>query len=381
MRALLLTALLVLPAIAGCLSDGDSDLHSATGTDTPGELFDFLNATMPTGQGARDLIASYVMTHPFRLHGQATQTFMDAARDDLEAELKGYGQYVVRQEYTTSSTSPVTPADGGVNILAIQNGTTNPEQWVVLSAHYDTVGAGGLGPTVYGAWDDGSGTALLMEMAKTMVDWKLPFTVVFAFFDGEEKGLVGSRHFMSVFDPSEQDEVDIVANLNTDPPGLNWPCGQMPLGHFPVKIIHQMPLVEDGAHPRYSLLFDAVEHGLNASGVPMEVRDYTPGIPIAYAAGTGVSGGSDHQSFGNKGVANVFLGGTPTTFVGGTSSDDAVAAALTYPLHTPLDTLEAMEARCVTGSLAGGLQTIATTMSHAVMYLAKHEIPERGVIE
>ncbi len=220
-----------------------------------------------------------------------------------------------------------------------------------------------------------------MEMAKAMIDWEFPFTVVFAFFDGEEKGLVGSRNFVAAYDPSEQTEVDIIANLNTDPPGLNWPCGQMPLGHFPVKIIHEEVKVNDGAHPRYALLHAAVEHGLNASGAPMEVRDYTPGIPIATVNGVGLSGGSDHMSFGARGIANVFLGGTPTTYVGGSPSDTTGVAALTYPLHTPLDTLEAMEARCITGSLAGGLQTIADTMTHTLMYLAKSEIPERGAIE
>lgn len=368
MRTLFLTGLLVLTALAGCLDSGveeprPSDAH-------PVVLSDLGNLTLPSGQGARDLIESYVMTHPFRVQGPGTQEFMDAARDGLEAELVSYGQHVVRQEY-----------DGGVNILAIQNGTTHPNRWVVLSAHYDTVGAGGIGPTVYGAWDDGAGTALLMEMSRSLADQEFPFTVVYAFFDGEEKGLVGSRAFMAAHDPAEQTEVDIVANLNTDPPGLNWPCGQQPLGDFPVKVIHETGKVESGEHPRYALLHHAVEYGLEQAGVPDEVRDYTPGIPIATAGGQGLTGGSDHLSFGARGIANVFLGGTPTTYVGGSPSDNAGAAALTYPLHTPLDTLEAMEARCVTGSLAGGLEAIAHTMTHALVYLAQSEIPERGAVE
>ncbi len=364
---ILVVGLLLLPVLAGCLEDEPEEETGGEPMPTSPPPVDATNLTWPTGQGARDYIESYVMTHPFRYWGLPDNQFMEAARDDLAALLEGFGQDVTRQAY-----------DGGENILAIQPGTTNPDQWVVLSAHYDTVAGTGL--AVYGAWDDGAGTALLLEMAEKLVDWEFPFTIVYAFFDGEEKGLVGSREFVKLYDPSEQDEIDLVMNLNTDPPGLNWPCGQQPQGDFPVKIIHQMARVQSGDFPRFELLWDAVEHGLNATTVPNEVRDYSDGIPIATVQGQGVTGSSDHGSFGAVGVANVFLGGTPTTYATGSPSEGGTAA-LTYPLHTPIDTLQAMEARCITGTLAGGLDTIVKTMTHALLYLAETEIPERAAIE
>jgi hypothetical protein len=367
LRASLALALLVLP-LAGCLS-ASTALPDLPEGQTPPAAFG--NGTWPDGASARGFIESYVMTHPFRVDSPQYASYMQDARDDLAALLGSMGgnYSVVLDAYQGSSP--------GVNILAIKNGTTHPHQWVVLSAHYDTVGTG-VGTTVYGAWDDGAGVATLLELARAFADWEFPFTVAFAFFDGEEKGLVGSGAFVERI--VEDASVEVLANLNTDPPGLNWPCGDA-AGPFPVKAIHGEV---DGMEPdqgRSAWLWQGVRHGLDASKVPEAVRDFSPGIPIATAAGTGLTGGSDHQSFGGAGIANVFLGGTPTTAVPpGSGPEQATAAALTYPLHTPLDTLQAMDARCASGgpgsSLAGGLQTILDTFAHSLSWLANNPVPK-----
>ncbi len=352
---LLLAVTLLATSLAGCIGDEGGD--PATANSDPG--LPGVDVEIPdlSGQLARDFIESYVMTHPFRSVNPAYQPYMDQAREDLEAELGAMGHTVERHAY-----------DGGVNILAIQEGTTNPEQWVVLSAHYDTVDVG-VGTTVYGAWDDGSGVGALLALAEGLVETPFPFTVVYAFFDGEEKGLVGSGQFVETY----LEQVDLVANLNMDPPGLNWPCGDE-LGPFPVKIIHEMDKVQNSDLPRYTWLHDAIEAGLAAAGVPDEHRDYTPGIPIAGVANQGITGTSDHARFGAVDVANVFIGGIPTTIVNG-DANDYTAAALTYPLHTPLDTLEAMEARCTQGSLADGLQTTVTVVGEALGEMARQGVP------
>lgn len=312
---------------------------------------------LPAGQVARDYVESYVMEHPYRLNDPATQDFMDAARDEMQSILESHNVSVERHDYGT-----------GVNMLGIIEGTENPEQWVVLSAHYDTTES-----TVYGAWDDGTGVGSLLALAEVLPDWSLPFTVVLAFFDEEEQGLVGSGRFVSEFNDDE--EVDLVANINMDPPGLNWPCGDA-TGPFPVKIIHDLDKVDGGNLPRYSWLHDALEYGLNVTEVPDEVRDYTPGIPIAAAAGEGLTGTSDHANFNAQDIANVYLGGTPTTAVG-MDDDDPLVAALTFPLHTPLDTLQATEARCTggDGTLADGLHTTVTSVAHTLAYMGESGVP------
>lgn len=70
---------------------------------------------------------------------------------------------------------------------------------VLVTAHYDHVGMRpGEGDTIHnGANDNASGTAGIMEIAQAL--GSLPTrprrTIVFIAFDGEERGLVGSRHY------------------------------------------------------------------------------------------------------------------------------------------------------------------------------------------
>ena len=257
---------------------------------------------------------SYVMTHPFRLGDTPTQA---KARDSLEALLAEMGLHVERHEYAT-----------GVNVLGFKNGTTRPDEWIVLSAHYDTTES-----TVYGAWDDGAGTAMLLALAKAGAQSTFERTVVYAFFDEEEQGLLGSAAFVQ----DMQERAHLAANLNFDPPGLNWPCKDAQ-GFLPVKVIFNQQKTDDGLRG-YPQLQAAVLDALNATEVPEEVRDFDSGIPIATLAGVGLRGTSDHASFDKVDVPNVFIGSAPTSVAG-------PAAALTYLLHTPLDTRQQMEARC-----------------------------------
>jgi Peptidase family M28 len=92
------------------------------------------------------------------------------------------------------------------------------EEYVVLTAHMDHVGVGRVvnGDSIYnGAMDNASGTALLMDVARTLAaqGTKLRRSVLFVAVTGEEKGLLGSRYF------ANHPTVPIdrgVADLNTD---------------------------------------------------------------------------------------------------------------------------------------------------------------------
>ncbi len=81
------------------------------------------------------------------------------------------------------------------------------DETVVIGAHYDHLGHGGLfsGSLAFlskdihnGADDNASGTAMVIEMARRLARRPdpLPRRVVFVAFSGEEKGLLGSRHFV-----------------------------------------------------------------------------------------------------------------------------------------------------------------------------------------
>src|ERR1700730_15802419 len=89
-------------------------------------------------------------------------------------------------------------------------------EYVVLSAHIDHLGIGEPinGDRIYnGAMDNGSGVALLLDMAASLRKEKLRRSILFVFVTAEEKGLLGSKYFAArpTVDPKS-----IVADINVD---------------------------------------------------------------------------------------------------------------------------------------------------------------------
>lgn len=104
------------------------------------------------------------------------------------------------------------------NVVALKPGVhpQRKREYIVLSAHLDHVGVGRPvgGDAIYnGAMDNAAGVATLLELARLLKDRRLDRSVVFAAVTGEEKGLLGSRHF--VLFPTVPRQA-IVANLNFD---------------------------------------------------------------------------------------------------------------------------------------------------------------------
>jgi Zn-dependent M28 family amino/carboxypeptidase len=85
------------------------------------------------------------------------------------------------------------------NICAFIKGTEKPEEIIVLSAHYDHVGTKN-GQVFYGADDNGTGTAALLEIAQA---FKIAAkeghgpkrSILFLHVTGEEHGLLGSKYY------------------------------------------------------------------------------------------------------------------------------------------------------------------------------------------
>ena len=94
------------------------------------------------------------------------------------------------------------------NIFADTSG--DPERVVVVGAHLDSVEAGP------GINDNGSGVAMVLEMAVELArqGFAPDNQVRFAFWGGEELGLLGSMNY--IFDMSEDEHSKILANLNFD---------------------------------------------------------------------------------------------------------------------------------------------------------------------
>lgn len=97
---------------------------------------------------------------------------------------------------------------GYKNIISVLPGADDSlkNEFILIGAHYDHVGFGNpknsrgpIGLVHNGADDNASGCAALLELIEAFDEIKLPprRSLLFVFWDGEEKGLLGSRHFVT----------------------------------------------------------------------------------------------------------------------------------------------------------------------------------------
>lgn len=173
-------------------------------------------------------------------------------------------------------------------------------EYIILGAHYDHLGLGGPSSKSdkknkihYGADDNASGTAALLEITEKIVanQQNLKRSVIFIAFAAEEQGLLGSKYFVNNLPvPISQIKLminmDMVGRLNTEKHVYMGGAGTFPNG---VNFMQNL----------------GKSLGLN---------------PIVHA---GSVGGSDHVSFYKKNISvlGIHTGGHPQ-------------------YHTPEDTLE-----------------------------------------
>jgi Zn-dependent M28 family amino/carboxypeptidase len=87
------------------------------------------------------------------------------------------------------------------NFVARLPGTTRPDETVLFSAHWDHIGTAATpdanGDTIYnGAWDNASGTAALIDIARMFAEGPRPErSIVFLSVTAEESGLLGSQWY------------------------------------------------------------------------------------------------------------------------------------------------------------------------------------------
>jgi aminopeptidase YwaD len=97
--------------------------------------------------------------------------------------------------------------------------------FVLVGAHWDAV------PRSPGADDNGSGVAVVLELARRLAGRKLPAEVRMVFFDAEEAGLAGSREYAQAMTLSERARcvgmIDLEAVGYTDrgPDSQRMPAG------------------------------------------------------------------------------------------------------------------------------------------------------------
>ena len=100
----------------------------------------------------------------------------------------------------------------GANVWARVAGRVQPQEFVIVSAHYDHVGVRG-GEVHPGADDNASGVAALLAAAEWFARHPPARSLLFVAFDAEELGLRGSRHFVA-HPPLPLRQVKAVVNLD-----------------------------------------------------------------------------------------------------------------------------------------------------------------------
>jgi aminopeptidase YwaD len=76
------------------------------------------------------------------------------------------------------------------NLVVTKTGSVYPNTYVIIDAHYDTKN----GP---GANDNGTGTVILLELARLLENVETEYSIKFIHFSAEEDGLLGSLHYVN----------------------------------------------------------------------------------------------------------------------------------------------------------------------------------------
>lgn len=185
----------------------------------------------------------------------------------------------------------------GSNVIGIIEGTDDilKDEHVIIAAHFDHVGDNKDGSYNPGALDNASGTASMIEIAKTIMRSKVPpkKTIVFIAFNGEEEGLYGSYHYVEnpIYDLNEKTTM-----INLDMVGSKR--------KVPLEIVSS-----DSRDIELREQFLKLAKELN-----LRVK-------------SGVSQGSDHVPFTDKGIKSVCL----------------INMDLESGYHTPIDTKDKVD--------------------------------------
>lgn len=150
----------------------------------------------PTIMGGLDkskyqtLISNFVQNEPtryvFNKGNKRAETF-------IVNHMKASGLTVTTQEFGLNFGTSQSKAE---NIIGELRGSTKPDEFVVLGAHYDSIPSQGSAP---GADDNGSGltTLLLAARALSQGGFKPKRSIRFVAFNAEEVGLVGSGAYVN----------------------------------------------------------------------------------------------------------------------------------------------------------------------------------------
>lgn len=166
------------------------------------------------------------------------------------------------------------------NVLGMIPGK-NTKEYVIVGAHFDHLGIDPAldGDQIYnGADDNASGVSAVLQIARAfLASGQQPErNVIFAFWDGEEKGLLGSKYFVQTCSFLSQ----IKGYLNFDMIGRNNKPQQ----------------------PKQVVYFYTAAHPVFGDWLKEDIRKYGLQLEPDYRAWENPIGGSDNGSFAKVGI-------------------------------------------------------------------------------
>ena len=166
------------------------------------------------------------------------------------------------------------------NVLAMIPGK-NTKEYVIVGAHFDHLGIDPAldGDQIYnGADDNASGVSAVLQIARAfLASGQQPErNVIFAFWDGEEKGLLGSKYFVQTCPFVSQ----IKGYLNFDMIGRNNKPEQ----------------------PKHVVYFYTAAHPSFGDWLKKDIKKYGLQLEPDYRAWDNPVGGSDNGTFAKAGI-------------------------------------------------------------------------------
>ena len=179
------------------------------------------------------------------------------------------------------------------NIISFIHGSQDMQETIIISAHYDHLGKLNDSTIYFGADDNASGIATIIEIARVMHfaaknGIKPKRNIMFVAFDAEEKGMLGSGYFLNNIPNSIG---NVVLNINLDMLGRNR--------HDEDKYNKNVFMISDGKNSRF---YKKVIKQLNKSNKSLFLTKYP--LPFSNIA---LKSDSDHYRFKEKGIPFVHL--------------------------------------------------------------------------
>ncbi|MEA3177078.1 MAG: N-acetylated-alpha-linked acidic dipeptidase [Gammaproteobacteria bacterium] len=148
------------------------------------------------------------------------------------------------------------------DVIARIPGSQSPDQWIVRGNHRDG--------WVFGAWDPLSGHVAMMAEAKAIgallkTGWRPKRTLVYASWDGEEAGLLGSTEWVETHADELRHKAVLYVNSDTNSRGFLSLAGSHSLQRLANDVSHSVKDPETGvtveARLRAKMLVDGYEKG------------------------------------------------------------------------------------------------------------------------